>query len=255
MPKHEAMTPKAIAKRIKSKGLQKLRWYCQMCEKQCRDANGFKCHVESESHQRQMSVFSSRPKNFLDRFSKEFDKGFMDILSRRFASKRIAANRVYNEYISDKHHIHMNATSWVTLSAYCKFLGSEGRATIEETPKGWFLTYINRDPEVLARQAKEKARERSELDAEEKEKRRLEKRILEAQKDDDDDDDSPEQQEFIRDELSEDKIRFSLASLKNITAQTALNENEEIKEQDLSEIPVIVQDDDDEEYKIESVKN
>lgn len=31
------LTPKAIANRIKSKGLQKLRWYCQMCEKQCRD--------------------------------------------------------------------------------------------------------------------------------------------------------------------------------------------------------------------------
>lgn len=37
MPKHEAMTPKAIANKIKSKGLQKLRWYCQMCQKQCRD--------------------------------------------------------------------------------------------------------------------------------------------------------------------------------------------------------------------------
>ena len=37
MPKHEFMTPKAIANRIKSKGLQKLRWYCQMCQKQCRD--------------------------------------------------------------------------------------------------------------------------------------------------------------------------------------------------------------------------
>ena len=31
------LTPKAIANRIKSKGLQKLRWYCQMCQKQCRD--------------------------------------------------------------------------------------------------------------------------------------------------------------------------------------------------------------------------
>ena len=30
------LTPKAIANRIKSKGLQKLRWYCQMCQKQCR---------------------------------------------------------------------------------------------------------------------------------------------------------------------------------------------------------------------------
>jgi len=26
------LTPKAIANRIKAKGLQKLRWYCQMCQ-------------------------------------------------------------------------------------------------------------------------------------------------------------------------------------------------------------------------------
>ena len=37
MPKDGFLTPKAIANRIKSKGLQKLRWYCQMCQKQCRD--------------------------------------------------------------------------------------------------------------------------------------------------------------------------------------------------------------------------
>jgi hypothetical protein len=39
-----------IANRIKAKGLQKLRWYCQLCQKQCRDENGFKCHQMSESH-------------------------------------------------------------------------------------------------------------------------------------------------------------------------------------------------------------
>lgn len=37
MGKSDFLTPKAIANRIKSKGLQKLRWYCQMCQKQCRD--------------------------------------------------------------------------------------------------------------------------------------------------------------------------------------------------------------------------
>jgi hypothetical protein len=30
MPKAERGTPKDIANRIKAKGLQKLRWYCQM---------------------------------------------------------------------------------------------------------------------------------------------------------------------------------------------------------------------------------
>jgi DNA/RNA-binding protein KIN17 len=36
MGKAEAGTPKAIANKMKSKGLQKLRWYCQMCQKQVR---------------------------------------------------------------------------------------------------------------------------------------------------------------------------------------------------------------------------
>ena len=54
MPKNDFMTPKAIGNRIKSIGLQKLRWYCQMCQKQCRDENGFKCHASSEAHLRQM---------------------------------------------------------------------------------------------------------------------------------------------------------------------------------------------------------
>ncbi len=35
------LTPKAIGNRIKAKGLQKLRWYCQSCQKQCRDEVNF----------------------------------------------------------------------------------------------------------------------------------------------------------------------------------------------------------------------
>ena len=36
MPKAEKGTPKDIANRMKAKGLQKLKFYCQMCSKQCR---------------------------------------------------------------------------------------------------------------------------------------------------------------------------------------------------------------------------
>jgi DNA/RNA-binding protein KIN17 len=36
------LTPKAISNRIKAKGLQKLRWYCQSCQKQCRDEVSFR---------------------------------------------------------------------------------------------------------------------------------------------------------------------------------------------------------------------
>jgi DNA/RNA-binding protein KIN17 len=50
---------KEIAKAIKAKGLNKLCYYCQVCEKSCRDANGYKCHLASEAHQRQILVFAS----------------------------------------------------------------------------------------------------------------------------------------------------------------------------------------------------
>ena len=56
MPKVERGTPKDIANRMKAKGLQKLKFYCQMCSKQCRDENGFKCHLTSDSHLRNMRM-------------------------------------------------------------------------------------------------------------------------------------------------------------------------------------------------------
>jgi hypothetical protein len=52
-----------------AKGLQKLRWFCQVCQKQCRDENGFKCHTTSESHQRQMLIVASDPDKFLGGYS------------------------------------------------------------------------------------------------------------------------------------------------------------------------------------------
>ena len=40
MPKAEKGSLKDIGKRIKAKGLQKLKFYCQLCQKQCRDDGG-----------------------------------------------------------------------------------------------------------------------------------------------------------------------------------------------------------------------
>jgi DNA/RNA-binding protein KIN17 len=36
----------------------------------------------------------------------------MKVLSRRFGTRRVKANTVYQEYISFKEHLHMNATRW-----------------------------------------------------------------------------------------------------------------------------------------------
>ncbi|KAG8195141.1 hypothetical protein JTE90_023318 [Oedothorax gibbosus] len=168
MPKHGFLTPKAIANRIKSKGLQKLRWYCQMCQKQCRDENGFKCHTMSESHQRQLLLFSENPNKYIDQFSQDFLDDFTQLLKRRFGTKRVHANQVYQEYIADRNHLHMNSTQWETLTDFVKWLGREGHCNVDETEKGWFVAHIDRDPETIRRQEAVQKSEKMKLDDEER---------------------------------------------------------------------------------------
>lgn len=168
MGKAEVGTPKYLANKMKAKGLQKLRWYCQMCEKQCRDENGFKCHTQSESHQRQLLLFADNSGKYIHSFSKEFSDGYVELLRRRFGTKRVSANKVYQEYISHKDHLHMNATKWLTLSDYVKHLGRIGVAIADETEKGWYVTYIDRSPEVLERQEKAARKEKQDKDDEER---------------------------------------------------------------------------------------
>ena len=139
-----------------------------MCEKQCRDANGFKCHTQSEGHIRQMSVFKSNSGRFMDEFSREFERNFVSTLSQRHNTKRVKANNVYQEMIQDRHHVHMNATFWGSLSAFIKHLGQKGVCLVEDTDEGWFITWIDRDPKTLARISEREKRKQSELDGEER---------------------------------------------------------------------------------------
>lgn len=122
----------------------------------------------SESHQRQLLLFADNPDKFLDSFSQEFLDGYVSLLKRRFGTKRVHANNVYQEYIQDRHHIHMNATQWETLTDFVKWLGREGHCVVDETEKGWYVAYIDRDPETIRRQEQLKRREKFEKDEEER---------------------------------------------------------------------------------------
>jgi len=68
---------RVATKQLKSKGLQKLRWYCQLCEKQCRDENGFKCHCASDAHLRRVQLFGENPKRAIDEYSETFEQNFL----------------------------------------------------------------------------------------------------------------------------------------------------------------------------------
>lgn len=161
------MTAKAIGKKIKAKGLQKLKFYCQMCQKQCRDANGFKCHMTSEAHQRQLLLFADNPNKYLGSYSDEFLKGFLYLMKTRF-SRRVAINCIYQEYIKDRDHVHLNATRWITLTGLAKWMGRKGIAHVEETEKGWFVTYIDREHETLEKEKSRHKKEKLDRDYEER---------------------------------------------------------------------------------------
>ncbi|TYZ64969.1 hypothetical protein PybrP1_005761 [[Pythium] brassicae (nom. inval.)] len=163
MGKGDFLTPKAIATRMKAKGLQKLRWFCQVCQKQCRDENGFKCHTTSESHQRQMLIVANDPDKFISDYSEMFETAFLENLRRRHGTKRLRATVVYNEYIADKLHVHMNSTQWTTLGSFVQYLGRTGKCTVDETEK-----YIDRDPRTLARQEELEKKTKADLDHEER---------------------------------------------------------------------------------------
>ncbi|KZT09179.1 uncharacterized protein LAESUDRAFT_810822 [Laetiporus sulphureus 93-53] len=180
MPRAEVGTPKYLANKMKAKGLQRLRWYCQVCQKQCRDENGFKCHAQSESHLRQMLVVGESAGRHIADFSSEFQHDFVQLLSRRFGTKRVKANTVYQEFIQDRNHLHMNATRWVTLTEFVKHLGRTGVARVDETEKGWFIAWIDNSPKALAKQEASLKKERATMSDEQRERMLIAEQIERA---------------------------------------------------------------------------
>lgn len=135
----------------------------------------------SESHQRQMEVFGQNPNRIVDGYSEEFESMFLDHMKRSHRFSRIAATVVYNEYIADRHHVHMNSTQWATLTEFVKYLGKTGKCKVEETPKGWFITYIDRDSETLFKEKIKSKRAKADIVDEEKQEREIRKQIERAE--------------------------------------------------------------------------
>jgi len=70
---------------------------------------------------------------------------------------------VYQEFIQDKHHQHMNSTRWVTLTEFVKHLGRSGVARVDETEKGWFLAWIDNSPKALEKQVRSYASDNTDV--------------------------------------------------------------------------------------------
>lgn len=135
MGRAEVGTAKHQAKQLKASGLQKLRFYCQLCEKQCRDANGFKNHLSSPSHRGRVSNLSEKgsSSSVIEEYSRTFKRDFLRLLRINHGTKKINANKFYQEYIlNDKNHVHMNSTRWSSLTSFIKHLGTSGDVRVEQ---------------------------------------------------------------------------------------------------------------------------
>ena len=99
-----------------------------------------------------------------------------------FGTKRVKANNVYQEYIQDKHHLHMNSTRWVTLTEFIKHLGRTGVAHVDETDKGWFIAWIDRSPKALEKQEASLKKERATMNDEQRERLLIAEQIERAER-------------------------------------------------------------------------
>ena len=173
-------TSKYVANKMRSKGLQRLRWYCQICEKQCRDENGFKCHTQAESHIRNILAVSN-PNKKIEEFSREFKSDFIKQLRTSHGTKSVHLNHFYQTYIAHKENIHMNATKWQSLTDFARFLGTEGICRVEENEKGLHIAWIDNSPESLRRLDAVRKQEAMEKGDEEREQRMIAEQIKRAQ--------------------------------------------------------------------------
>ncbi|KAI5969533.1 hypothetical protein CANMA_001424 [Candida margitis] len=135
MARADIGTSKYEAKRLKASGLQKLKYYCQICSKQCRDSNGFKNHLQSKSHLGRISNLQSsgESSSIVSSYSHQFQTDFLNLLRVNHGTKSINANRFYQEYIRQRDHVHMNVTRWKSLTSFVKHLGQNGLVKVTQT--------------------------------------------------------------------------------------------------------------------------
>lgn len=153
-----------------------------------RDENGFKCHVASEKHQRNILALGEDPRRAINDFSQQFQRDFIQLLRTGHGEKKINANRFYNEYIANKEHVHMNATKWSSLTEFVKHLGREGIVRVDMDEKNeerggasaLMISWVDNSPEALRRQEALKKRERQDRGDEDREQRLIRQQIKRA---------------------------------------------------------------------------
>ncbi|KAL6947521.1 hypothetical protein ACO0RG_000096 [Hanseniaspora osmophila] len=185
-------------KQQNSKRLSKLAFYCQICQKQCRDDNGYRQHLRSPHHLKMKSKITSKD---IAEYNDLFEKSFLQYLRLFHGEKWVNANKVYNAFIiNDKDHVHMNSTKWSSLTKFVQHLGKAGKVHVQldENEQADFyskmdnndavncnslmISYVDTSSETLLRKAQVAQLERDNLTEQESRALLLQKQMDDAKK-------------------------------------------------------------------------
>lgn len=106
-----------------------------------------------------MKLFGENAGKYIKDFSNDFMNGFMTVLRVRWGVKAVKANTVYQEYIANKEHVHMNATRWNSLHGFVLFLQGKGLIELVDEERGLIIRYIDNS---LAAKERNEAKQRKE---------------------------------------------------------------------------------------------
>lgn len=127
-----------------------------------------------------MLLVGEDPKKFINDYSRQFQRDFLQLLRTAHGEKKVHMNNFYQEYIRDKEHIHMNATKWPSMTEFAKHLGREGICRVEEGDRGLEIQWIDDSAEAIRRREDVRRKERLVKGDEDVESRLLEQQIRRA---------------------------------------------------------------------------
>jgi hypothetical protein len=80
-------------------------------------------YTQSESLVRQMLLVGEDPKRYINEYSSRFLRDFLQLLRTSHGAKQLSLNHFYQEYISNKEHIH-ECYEMAVAHRICKVLGT-----------------------------------------------------------------------------------------------------------------------------------
>lgn len=186
-----------------------------------------------------MLLIGEDPRKHISDYSNQFQRDFLQLLRTAHGEKKVHVNHFYQEYISNKEHVHMNATRWPSLTEFAKHLGREGICRVEDNEKGLHVSWIDNSPEALRRQDAIRKKERQDKGDEEREQRLIREQIEKAELDAEEkarDSEDEEMRILQRNEGEKIKLNFNVKAKDDngasITSSNQVDDAQKIVEAD-----------------------